>query len=170
MIDISIDSEATLRRLQGVAARLADTRPLTRMLAGIMHRAVEDNFEQQGRPRWPNLAAATIAGRTKQGTWPGKILQRTGSLAASITQESGAGFARVGTNKVYAAIQQFGGTTRAHVIRPRSKRALAFGGIVVREVHHPGSRIPARPFLALTADDERDLISAAEQFVIRPFG
>jgi phage gpG-like protein len=71
----------------------------------------------------------------------------------------------VGTNVAYAAIHQFGGQTKPHVIRPKFKRALAFGGVVVRQVQHPGSKIPARPFLALTPEDGEDLIADAEDFL-----
>ncbi len=47
--------------------------------------------------------------RVKKGYWPGKILQVRGELAASITSHYDQDSAVVGTNKVYAAIHQFGG-------------------------------------------------------------
>ena len=45
----------------------------------------------------------------KKGYWPGRILQRRGELAASITSKYDENSAVVGTNKIYAAIHQFGG-------------------------------------------------------------
>ena len=51
------------------------------------------------------------------------------------------------------------------MIRPKNKRALSFGGIVVRSVNHPGSNIPARPFLRLTPGDLRDIVLEANGFV-----
>ena len=66
--------------------------------------------------------------------------------------------ASVGTNIKYAAIHQFGGPTRPHVILHHNKKALAFGGRVVKKVNHPGSRIPARPFLSITPEDEDKII------------
>lgn len=67
---------------------------------------------------------------------------------------------------VYAAIQEFGGQTRPHIIRPRYKKFLRFASssgqfmtikgrrlktntiyAFAKEVHHPGSKIPARPYL-----------------------
>ncbi|MGK0740171.1 phage virion morphogenesis protein, partial [Yokenella regensburgei] len=59
----------------------------------------------------------------------------------------------VGTNVVYARIHQEGGKTRPHVIRPRNKKALYFNGRFAAKVNHPGSDIPARPFLSLTEED-----------------
>jgi phage gpG-like protein len=126
---------------------------------------VEDNFAAEGRPGWQELHPGTIAGRRKSGHWPGQILQRTGQLAASVQMAWDSNSAVVGTNVAYAAIHQFGGQTKPHVIRPKFKRALAFGGVVVRQVQHPGSKIPARPFLALTPEDGEDLIADAEDFL-----
>jgi phage virion morphogenesis protein len=80
-----------------------------RVAAGIMADSVEENFEGQGRPKWRSLAASTVRQRSKEGSWPGKILQRSGSLAQSVTRHSDATSATVGTNKNYAAIQHFGG-------------------------------------------------------------
>lgn len=167
MIDAKIDYKPVLDAMNRAASGMRNTRPLMRSVAGIMMRAVEDNFEQEGRPKWQDLHPGTKLSRAKQGTWPGKILQRSGSLAASITQSFDAHTALVGTNKVYAAIQQFGGHTRAHVIRAKNKRALSFGGIVVRQVNHPGSNIPARPFLRLTPRDLRDIVQTANSFILR---
>lgn len=52
----------------------------------------------------------------------------------------------------YAAIQELGGVTRPHLIRPVRAAVLRFevdGEVVfARIVHHPGSRIPARPYLS----------------------
>lgn len=57
----------------------------------------------------------------------------------------------IGSNVSYAGIHEFGGTTRPHVIRPKTAKALRWqaGGVVffASVVHHPGSKIPARaPF------------------------
>jgi HK97 gp10 family phage protein len=56
-----------------------------------------------------------------------------------------------GTNVKYAAIQEFGGKTPPHIIRPRNKKALKFdiGGetVFAKYVNHPGSNIPAQPYL-----------------------
>lgn len=85
----------------------------------------------------------------------GQMLKRkTGALAASIGFEVGEDAsgvqARVGTIKktvVYAAIHEYGGRTAPHIIRPKNKKALAFGGRVVKQVNHPGSKMPERSFL-----------------------
>lgn len=86
----------------------------------------------------------------------GQVLKvRTGRLRRSINSkitDSPTGSAgTVGTNVSYARIHEFGGTTRAHLIQAKNKRALSFamGGhnIVRKSVMHPGSHIPERSFL-----------------------
>jgi phage virion morphogenesis protein len=167
LIDIDIPYTPVVRALRQIINQLGERRELMASLAGIMHRAVEDNFADGGRPKWQALHPGTIASREKSrpSTWPGQILVRTGQLAASVQAQSDNDQAVVGTNKVYAAIQQFGGQTRPHVIKARNKRALAFGGVVVRQVKHPGSKIPARPFLSLTEQDGHDLVEEAQSFL-----
>lgn len=153
MIEIKFDSAQVLDVLRRLQRSVADASPVMAQIAGVMHDAVEENFAQQGRPKWLGLKAPVSKRRSG-----GMILQDSGQLAASITQASDATSATVGTNKVYAAIHQFGGQTRPHVILPRNKKALAFGGRVVKKVNHPGSKIPARPFLSLTPDDEERIV------------
>lgn len=89
----------------------------------------------------------------------GQILQtRSGALRNAIAAEASSDggrllirlFARGDVR--YAAIQEYGGRTPAHDIVPDKAKALAFviGGrtAFARIVHHPGSTIPARPFMA----------------------
>jgi phage gpG-like protein len=89
----------------------------------------------------------------------GRVLQRrSGRLAASqeIVLEGDGGTASVAVGfdpgaVPYGAIQEFGGTTRAHLIAAKAAFALSFSvaGTLVfaRRVHHPGSVIPARSYL-----------------------
>lgn len=169
-IDVNIDTaalDAAVSRLRELAA---DTSPLMRRCAGVLESEAEDAFDEQADPvtgsHWAPLAASTQLSRTLSGH-AGKILQLTGSLAASLSRDSGRDYAVVGTNKVYAAIHQFGGTTSAHIIRARYKKALGIPGIGPRKsVRHPGSTIPARPFLGLGqegADDILDIFQTAVQ-------
>ena len=165
LVRIELAWKPVIKRLQEAAAGVANRRGLMSDVAGIMLAAVEDNFDAQGRPPWTQLAPSTIAARREAGYWPGKILQRSGDLVSSMTPFWDNESAGVGTNKVQARILNFGGQTRPHVVRPRQGRALAFGGIVVRQVQHPGSKIPAREFMRLTPFDQREIALAAQEFL-----
>lgn len=126
--------------------RLENPSPLMRNISQIMLDAVEENFQQQGRPRWKPLKESTKNRRKKQGLWPGKLLQARGSLAASLQAEYTQNSAIVSTNKIYAAIHQFGGKAG------RNKSAT----------------IPARPFLALRDDDIREIRDAIADYLDNP--
>lgn len=130
------------RWLDELARRVKRRAPLMEDIANIMLDAVDENFIQGGRPEWAALKYRD-----------GKPLQLSGRLHNSIHPWSDNDLAVVGTNVIYAGIQNNGGKTRAHVIRPRNKKALYFNGRFASKVNHPGSDIPARPFLSLTEDD-----------------
>lgn len=85
-----------------------------------------------------------------------------GSLRASAATVSG-GEVRsgIGSNVVYAAIQEFGGTTAPHVIRARNAKALHFNGIFRKSVKHPGSTLPARGMVRRGITDRLPRYSAA---------
>ena len=114
-----------------------------------------------------------------------KAPRKTGRLKRSITHdapEKTGPFAwkvSVGPNVEYAAIQEFGGTTPPHVIRPKNKKALAFSWpagpahlkqkdasgnltdmVVLGKVNHPGSKIPAHPYLRPALEESKPFIRA----------
>ncbi|MCK9420233.1 MAG: phage virion morphogenesis protein [Nitrospirae bacterium] len=129
--DISIFDDEAHQLLKQLQERGDDLAPAMRKIAGIMAGAVELNFEREGRPRWPALAAGTIKQREKMGKWPGKILQRSGRLAKSWTKSSDRNSAKVGSNWPTARIHETGGDAgRGHK-----------------------AHIPARPVRTLTARD-----------------
>lgn len=77
-------------------------------------------------------------------------LRKSGTLAKSIrVTASGASGFTVGTDRPYGAIHQLGGQTAAHTILPKNGQALNWPGAAhpVAKVEHPGSKIPARPYL-----------------------
>lgn len=172
MIEIKVDTAQVTRALERLAKGTADASPVMRAVAGILHDSVMENFERGGRPQWAGLLPATLAQKRKLGYSDKPLIRRGGgqSLYSSITQTSDATSATVGTNVKYAAIHQFGGQTRAHVILPRHKKALAFGGRVVKRVNHPGSKIPPRPFLRLTDEDEGKIVRKASDYLASLIG
>ncbi len=161
MIKLNFNDNFT-QKFQGLIKGVQSASPLMRIIVGDMMGEVEDNFAQQGRPKWLGFKYTPSA---KRGGTSAKLLQDSGQLASSIQEHSSNDTAAVGTNKVYAAIHQFGGKTKPHIIKPRNKKALAFGGRVVKSVNHPGSNIPARPFLSITPGGEQKILSHTIQYL-----
>ncbi len=176
MITIEINTQALQNSLSELEGRLKNRRPLMANLARILHNAVDDNFAANGRPGWKPLKYP----RPRGGSG---ILQSSGHLRNSMTTQADNNRAVVGTNVVYAAIHNFGGQTSPHVIRPKNGKALAFGGkwsgrgkkrrysgTVVAQVNHPGSKIPARPFMTLQPADEAALADAVRDYLAQGIG
>lgn len=94
---------------------------------------------------WPNLVGGAPA-----------RLRKSGTLAKSVRVISATDSGMVvGSDRKYAAIHQLGGTTAAHIIRAKNGKALKIPGIGFRKlVHHPGSKIPARPFFPFTSSGQ----------------
>lgn len=178
-LEITIEVENIDRALQEIARRIENTAPAMRQIKGVMLDAVEQNFEEQGRPKWVDLAPSTKKQRAAQGKWPGKILQVSGRLASSITGESGNGFATVGTNLEYAAIHQFGGEitqyaqTRFVNFRidknGRSRFAKRKDANLAQAVtfRQRTINIPARPFLQFADDDLEEMLVVLSDHITR---
>lgn len=103
-----------------------------------------------------NAAIRSIREDYLTGPRPGKLGVRTGRLRSSIrfkvNEDDGGLTVKIGTDVPYAAIHEFGGRTKPHEIRPKRKTFLAFqkdGKWVYtrKPINHPGSKIPARPFI-----------------------
>jgi phage gpG-like protein len=67
-----------------------------------------------------------------------------------------------GSNMVYARIHQEGGKTKAHEIAPSQAKALYFNGRFAARVNHPGSLIPARPYMGVPQDFDRRILNDPE--------
>lgn len=131
-----------LRRLRGMDAgrRRAALEAVGLGLASMARRAFNTSPDLRPSP-WANK---------KDGS--PSTLQKSTRLRQSVRVTSvSPNHVSVGTEAAYGRIHQLGGKTRPHVIKPKKGKALAFtiGGkkITVRRVNHPGSDIPARPYL-----------------------
>lgn len=153
MLILHIDDDDFHRSLGRLLKGIQNRRPIMAAIAAELQSMTEDNFESEswGGQKWDRSERA----RSESG----KTLQLSGILASSIQTSSGNDFARIGTNMKYAAIHHLGGQTKAHEIRAKNKKSLAFlnsGGdsVHVKSVQHPGSKIPARPYLPIRGDNK----------------
>ncbi|SEL24752.1 phage virion morphogenesis (putative tail completion) protein [Kosakonia sacchari] len=167
------------RSLGELIKKLEHREPLMREMAAAMGDAVEENFARQGRPAWMGWKSNAYWAKRRGG----KILQKSGRLAASITQYSTNDEATVGTNVKYARIHQEGGEIN---IAARSQKAYyrqnKDGSLNHRFAKKSQAnfeqwntigaykiKMPARPFLHLTEDDVERMENTAEQYLKRIF-
>lgn len=105
-----------------------------------------DRFETETGPdgeKWEQSYRAKEEG--------GQTLSKDGHLRNSITHEASADKLEVGSNRIYAAIHQFGGE-----IKPKAAKQLAFrigGHLILTD----SVEMPARPYLGFTDADEVEL-------------
>ena len=142
-IEIKIDNKQIESKLLDLAERSENLRPLMKNIAGIFAYSTEENFKEEGRPKWENLKDSTIKQRTKKKQWPGMILQVSGQLASSVNTYYDNDSAVIGSNLDYAAIHQLGGQAG------RNKSV----------------EIPARPYLNLTDDDFEEIMDSINDYL-----
>lgn len=142
------------RRFSKIRERSGNLQPVLNDCREIMLSSIEENFLRGGRyesvesyrggsKHWQDLSPATKSARKKAGKWPGKILQVSGQLAASITGEVKGNDLEIGTNKTQAALMQFGG--------PAGKNKSV--------------NVPGRPYLVIQDEDLEDMLDVAGEYI-----
>lgn len=119
--------------------KLNNLKPVMFKISQDIVKEAQLNFRNSKSPTgesWKPLSPLTISMRRGGSSKP--LIDR-GTLRRSINGKATNTQAIAGTNLNYAAIHQFGGT-----IRPRTGRALRFGGNIRTRVV-----IPARPYLGV---------------------
>jgi phage virion morphogenesis protein len=192
VIHIKINAQGVSDLIHKLIDNSIKTGPAMKAIAGIMHDSVEENFAQQGRPRWAPWSNSTKRYRNRVKKLNGKILQLSGQLAASISSESSDVKAIVGTNKDYAAIHQFGGTiekaARSDLLGRNRKTkgknkgrfakgnsgsangvgGLSYSGQMSFKAH--SIFIPARPFLGFQPQDITESENILKRHLMRGTG
>lgn len=142
-----IRDQVTSEVLDRIVRNMGSTRPALLEIGEHLQASVEERFrtetDPEGRP-WAPLTDFTRANKRND-----KILTESGGpgLRGSIHYRAGTDQLEQGTNKIYGAIHQLGGIIKAKrgslaIGRPGGEFAL------VKQV-----RIPARPYLGLSASD-----------------
>ena len=138
---------------------------ILKVAGNIVVKSVKQNFREGGRPeKW-----------TQSKKSKGMTLIGTGALMKSIhhkVDDDGMGVTVMTGPQKYAAIHQFGGTTAPHEIKAKNRRALQFtvGGVTLyrKKVHHPGSNIPARPYMLLQDEDIENIKKVMLEYLKDP--
>lgn len=145
--------EATLSVLGAAIAKTDNARGLFDAIGMALVSSTQNRFETETDPTgnpWPESLRKTMFG--------GRTLTDTAALVQSITHEATDNSVAVGTNLIYAAIHQMGGTIKAkEPISSFTKGGLRFKGPGGAWVRKNEVTIPQRAFLGLDADDENEI-------------
>lgn len=149
---VAVDTSAVDAILSRLARRLGDLSGPMDAVGQLITESVRRNFKEGRSPDgtpWKKSRRAIAQ--------QGQTLVDTGRLRTSISHQAHSDHVEIGTTVAYAPIHQFGGKTGPRVIRAKNGKALAFtiGGKLIfrKSVNHPGSTIPARPFLGVRDED-----------------
>ena len=153
LVNISINDKQLQIMLTRMVERL-NPAPLLNIAAQVMRSSFERTFRDQGSPggSWAPLAPATIKrGRGGAGR---KILIQRGRLKNTLTYETNGNRLTMGSNLVYARIQQEGGEAgrRSPFKKQQGRRP----------------RIPARPYLVFRPEDPQKIAGEIERFINSP--
>jgi phage virion morphogenesis protein len=169
MTGATITARLEDREIRAGLARLArmgtQPGPLLRAIGTGLAEVTRTRFDDAKDPdgnSWAALSPAYSA--IKRG--PGILREAgmRGGLQGSITFEVAAGAKEVavGTNKVYAAVHQFGATIRPKSAGGRLVFRTANGLAFARSV-----TVPARPFLGFGAADRQAVLDVIEAYAAR---
>lgn len=178
-LTVEVDDAAIAVQV-GIAQRIGKGRPLMQAIGQSLVSSTIRRFATQSGPDgqpWPKLSRATLKKRGPSA----KALLASGRLRQSITSIATTNSVEVGTNLVYARIQQLGGTTemaeRTTTIYRNSKDLRAGGParFVKRSKsdfatdHKVGAHsvtIPPRPYLGVSEADKRSIAALVPRFVM----
>ena len=164
-INATIDDREFEHLIKAMNDKGVHLKPVLAAVGNLVVKSVKRNFREGGRPdKW------TPSNKTK-----GKTLIGTGALQRSIhykVDDDESGVTIMTGPQKYAAIHQFGGTTSAHTIMAKNRKALQFnvGGVTIyrKKVNHPGSKIPARPYMLLQDEDIENIKTVMLEYLKDP--
>lgn len=162
-INATIENHKFDTLIEMMKDRSIHMKPVLAAVGNLAVKSVKQNFREGGRPeRW-------IPSNKPKG----KTLVGTGALQRQIhyqVDSNEMGVTIMTGRQKYAAIHHFGGTTKPHVIRAKNARAipLNIGGMLIfrKSVNHPGSKIPARPYMLLQDEDVKNIKDMFMKFII----
>lgn len=120
---IQVNPEKALLALRNFRLSLQENEELMDQIGAYMWRSIRHTFRDEGVPArsWAPLAPSTIRSDPKKYGPGHKLLVKSGHLLTTIkTQRKGPGFVEIGSDAVYAAVQNYGSRDRSFGVGPRT--------------------------------------------------
>lgn len=144
MITVEFKTDDLTRALEQLQRQLSDMTPVMQEIGEYLVESTKARFvagvDPDGNP-WAAKSLVTMAAtavREKKAADPRPLFGPTGLLSSQINYEAARDYVEVGSNRVYAAMMQFGGTKSSFP--------------------HLWGNIPARPFFGLSETDEVNIL------------
>ena len=151
---VTVDDAQVKERLQGLLDATGDLTPAWRDIGEYLMISTRHRFRDQRAPDGTAWAPLSPVTRKRKKKNKDLILVLDGYLRDSIHYEVSPDELVLGTNRVYAAAQQFG--------MPKG-----YAGTTKRGAPIPWGNIPARPFLGFSEDDRQEVLAILGTFLER---
>lgn len=152
--ELSGETDALIQRLKHLSS--LETRGVLNSIAEGLRTSTVERFTEEKSPEgkpWKTSIRVREEG--------GKTLTQTTQLKTSIRAEVSDSGLAVGTNDIRAATHQYGDE---RTIRAKNKKYLTFkAGGKWRKAASVKVSIPARPFLGISPEDEKDIQDIMEE-------
>ncbi len=175
MMDIRIEDQGVKRLLARIQRRTHSLTPAMNIIGQIVRTSIVRNFEKEGRPQRWKAHSETTENRRGKGV---SILREEGHLMNSIHSKAYKDRTVIGTNRVYAAVHQFGAKkgsfgafsitqqVKAHVRNVRGVRQNVKAHKRTREITLPFGDIPARPFMMVQTEDWDEIRESLSDYLL----
>ena len=152
MAEVVIQNDEITGALARLSAALSDLTPVMQEIGEILLDSTKQRFIQGVAPegtRWAAKSPATMQAYRRRGDRVDvrPLFGPSGALSSQIFYEAGPDSVRWGSLMIYATTQQFGAAQGAF-------------GRTSRNGPIPWGRIPARPFLGISAEDQVNILDA----------
>ena len=149
---VTVNAGKAIRYLSGMGRRLSLPKPALKRVGeyvmGLSQQAFKDSENPATHKKWKALEDVTIELRKNKGREGTEILIDSSDLRDSVHKLiTGKNKVAVGTNKVYGAMHQYGGTT--------SPRSMI-----------PGKKIPARPYLGIDKPGFTEIHNIVKRYIV----
>ncbi|MCE5335252.1 MAG: phage virion morphogenesis protein [Desulfobacteraceae bacterium] len=184
LVELTVNDAEVRELFSRLASRCANPRPALAEIGEIIVESVQRNFEQHRAPvgaAWKPLSATYAKWKEKKGRNVSDILILRRALMGSINRQADDDKVRVGTNRVYARIHQFGGqisvgARSSTVYFRRDKRTGEVGTKFVKkgksnfaqavEIGAHVINMPARPYLGVRDSDWPRIAAAVQKYIV----
>ena len=148
-LDLQLDDREVQKAFQQLLDRTGSLGPFLRDVGEHLLNSTRERFESQEGPDgepWEPLSDVTLGRKSRNLD---KILVEDGDLMRDIFPQVSGDTLELTANRIYAAMQQFGGTTEQHP--------------------HLWGDIPARPFLGFSDEDRQSILDIATDHLAGAF-
>lgn len=150
MISVKLDNQRVIKALEHLSKATANPRPALLAIGEDLVKSTKKRFDESRGPdgkAWAPNSPATL--KRKRGSKP---LIGEGTLRDQISYSESSNVLTIGSSMVYAATQQFGAKQGEF-------------GRTKRNAPIPWGRIPPRPFLGISDEDEHMIIETISDYL-----